>query len=75
VVSKVVFYRTTADGQEQLASLGADRSVSGDRAVIDTFLDGQDLGEVGDAELLGLMKDAPRRFDGAYLRAEFVGGS
>jgi hypothetical protein len=69
---RVRFFETTSSGQQEVASLtlmGLERHVTGDRELIDEFLASRELSEITNAELLELMKDAPRRFDGAYLRA------
>jgi hypothetical protein len=78
MVSKVVFYETTVDGPNQVASLQVSaekRIVEGNQAIIDLFLQSQELRAISDTELLVLMEDAPRRFDGSYLRAEVSTGS
>lgn len=61
----VIFYRTTAEGSREVARVENRGGVlDGPRAYVDLLLGkGQGIEQA--------MRDAPRRFDGAYLRAEF----
>jgi hypothetical protein len=74
MVAKVIFYRTTRTGQDVAGVVTmADGRVmveSGPPQMLDTLFQGLS-GDADSEALLAAMRDAPRRFDGSYLRAEY----
>lgn len=71
-VAKVTFLKTTARGQDVLVTIAlTDRgiAVEGPSYMADRLFQGINR---GDREaVLAVMRDAPRKFDGAYLRASY----
>jgi len=65
----VTFYRTTASGSKERGRVTYENGKleSKDEGLLRLLLDGADTPE----EIEAAMRNAPRRFDGAYLRASF----
>lgn len=71
---QVVFYLTRVDGQEVAATITLDDAgqlqVTGSAGYLDLLFDAGQR-EAGPEAMAQAMRDAPSRFDGSYLRAEF----
>jgi hypothetical protein len=71
----VVFYRTLPSGSTRDGRIVLDAgrlAVEGAEHEAEVLFEGVDRADLAAVE--AAMRDAPRRFDGAYLRAEFVEG-
>jgi hypothetical protein len=72
-MSEVRFYQTVKGGQRELSRVtlrDGKLRMSGNREVVKRFLEPVDTKDMKAVE--AAFKDAPRRFDGAYLRAEYI---
>ena len=75
MVASVIFYRTVRTGQEVAATVSMTDSgvvVEGRARMAEMLFRGVDPDDQ-DAMLIA-MRDAPRRYDGSYLRAEYREG-
>ena len=72
-MAAVIFYRTTNDGSVQVGRVEYSNgmlNIQGSESMARTLLEGVD--RKNSKAVLSAMKDAPKRFDGAYARAKFV---